>query len=109
MLVFIANAKTTGAFVAIIVVDSISSAIPFATLPITLAVAGAISIKSALWAKEICWISHDLGSSNISTITWFLLKDWKLSGVTNSVAALVIITLTSISCFTRVLTISKDL
>ena len=45
--VFIAGAISTLALVAITVVDNISSAIPFEILPITFAVAGAISIKSA--------------------------------------------------------------
>ncbi len=53
------------------VVESISSAIPFATLPIIFAVAGTISIISAFWANEICCISQAFGSSNISVITMF--------------------------------------
>ena len=47
MAVFIAGAMSTGACVAITVVDSISSAIPQASFPIILAVAGAITNTSA--------------------------------------------------------------
>ena len=47
MLVFIAGAISTFPVVAITVVVNISSAIPFATFPITLAVAGAIKNTSA--------------------------------------------------------------
>ena len=43
-----AGANITFDLQAIIVVESISSAMPFATFPIILAVAGAMSIKSAL-------------------------------------------------------------
>ena len=69
ILVFIAGAINTFAFVAITVVVSISSAIPFAILPITLAVAGAIKNTSALLARDICSTSQVLGSSNISQTT----------------------------------------
>ncbi len=69
MLQFIAGAKTTGLFVAIIVVDNISSAMPFATFPIIFAVAGTITNKSAFCASDMCSISHDFGSSNISVTT----------------------------------------
>ena len=52
--VFIAGAKITLALVAIMVVDNMSSAIPFAIFPIIFAVAGATKKTSALFAKEIC-------------------------------------------------------
>ena len=75
MFVFKKKKKTTGAFVAIIVVDNISSAMPFATFPIMCAVAGTISIKSAFFASDICCISQAFGSANISIITMFWLND----------------------------------
>jgi hypothetical protein len=53
-----AGAKRTGACVAMTVVDSISSAMPLAILPIIFAVAGATTIMSAFSAKEICFISY---------------------------------------------------
>ena len=74
MFVFIAGTNTTGQVAAIIVVDNISSAIPLATLPIILAVAGATNIISAFLAKDICCISKAFGSSNISFETILPLK-----------------------------------
>ena len=56
-ILFIAGAISTGARVASTVVVSISSAIPQASLPITFAVAGAITMISAFFASEICSIS----------------------------------------------------
>ncbi len=64
-----AGAINIGAFVAITVVVSISSAIPFAIFPITLVVAGTIKNKSAFFAKEICSTSQVFGSANISETT----------------------------------------
>ena len=69
MLVFIAGAISTFPVVAITVVVNISSAIPFATFPITLAVAGAIKNTSAFFANDICSTSQVFGSSNISLTT----------------------------------------
>ena len=109
MLVFIAGAKTTFAFVAIIVVVNISSAIPFATFPNTFAVHGATSIKSAFCANDICWISHAFGSANISVTTIFWLIDWKVNGFTNLEALSVIITCTSMSLFLKALITSNAL
>ncbi len=109
ILVFIAGAKITFALVAIIVVDNISSAMPFATLPIMFAVAGTTTSTSAFLAKDICWISKTLGSSNIFFITAFWLNDWKLNGVTNSQADFVIITSTFISFFFNLLITSRAL
>ena len=71
--VFIAGAITTGALVAMTVVESMSSAIPFAIFPITFAVAGAIKKISAFFAKDICSISQFVTGSNISTATGFWL------------------------------------
>jgi len=47
----------TFALEAITVVVNISSAIPLAILPTIFAVAGAINIRSAHWAREICFIT----------------------------------------------------
>ena len=109
ILVFIAGAKITFALVAIIVVDNISSDIPFATFPIIFAVAGATKKTSALFASDICCISKALGSANISVTTIFWLNDWNDKGVTNLVADSVIITLTSMSFFFKALMMSKAL
>ena len=56
--VFIAGATRTFALVAMMVVESISSAMPFASFPIIFAVAGAITITSASLARDICSISQ---------------------------------------------------
>ena len=52
--VFIAGEMITGLLHAITVVDNISSAIPFAILPMIFAEAGAISIASALSVSDTC-------------------------------------------------------
>ena len=57
MWMFIAGAIKTGAWVAIRTVVNKSSAIPLAILPITLAVAGAMTKRSALSARLMCPIS----------------------------------------------------
>ena len=71
ILLFIAGANTTGLLHAITTVESISSAMPFATLPMMFAVAGAVIIASAFSAKLICLTSAVLIGSNISTTTGF--------------------------------------
>ena len=48
----------TGTFESIAVLVSASSAMPDASLPMILAVAGAITSKSALCAIETCWGSY---------------------------------------------------
>ena len=57
MLTFIAGTSSTGALVAMIVVVSRSSAMPLATLPMKLAVAGATMQRSARSAREMWPIS----------------------------------------------------
>ena len=89
--VFIDGTKRTFAFVAIIVVESISSAIPLATLPIISAVAGAITKISARFANAICSTSHLYILENMSTVTLFPESSPKVMGVTNFVAFFVII------------------
>ena len=92
ILSFMAGANTTGDFVAIIVVDSMSSAIPFATFPIMFAVAGTTSIRSAFFANEMWPISHSFGDANISVVTGFSERVCMVSGVMNLVAFSVIMT-----------------
>ncbi len=57
MFVFIAGAINTGAVVARYSDDRKSSAMPLANLPMTLAVAGATSSRSAVDASEMCSMS----------------------------------------------------
>ena len=58
ILVFMEGTKITLAFVAITVVESMSSAMPFATLPMMSAVAGAMTKTSAMRARAMCSTSH---------------------------------------------------
>jgi hypothetical protein len=53
MAVFMAGQMIIGAVVAITTVESISSAMPAAILPMILAVAGAITKTLAFWANEM--------------------------------------------------------
>ena len=69
MPVFIAGATSTGALVARTVVESMSSAMPFAILPMMFAVAGAIRNRSARLASAICSTSHVAGRSKVLTDT----------------------------------------
>jgi len=66
---------STGAFVAITVVVSISSAIPPAIFPMMFAVHGTIAKTSAAFARDMCLISHDFGSSNVSIATGLPERD----------------------------------
>ena len=77
-----------------ITVDSISSAIPLATFPTILYVAGATNTTSAQSANEICSTSKCGFLSHISTYTLFLERVSNVSGVIIFVAFSVIITLT---------------
>ena len=67
--VFMEGTKRTGTLVAITMVVRKSSAMPFATFPITLAVAGAITIWSAMSERAIWPILPPVKSSNISWVT----------------------------------------
>ena len=67
MLPFMAGASSTGQGAAKSAVESKSSAMPPAYLPIKLAVAGATTNTSANLASEMCPISH--GRSNKSRST----------------------------------------
>src|SRR5690554_2020334 len=97
MAVFIAGAINTGARVAITVVVSRSSAIPAVIFPMILAVAGMTARRSAFLAREIWAVRHWAGGENISVCTGRPVISRSVSGVTNSQAALVIITSTVIS------------
>ena len=94
MLVFIAGQITTGAFVAISVVESMSSAMPKAYLPTMLAVAGHTKNKSAFFAREMCSTSQWSARRNISVTTGRLESVSNVSGETNSVACSVMMTST---------------
>ncbi|OQB45941.1 MAG: hypothetical protein BWY00_01665 [Firmicutes bacterium ADurb.Bin153] len=72
-----------------------SSAIPFAALPMKFAVAGQITASLALFARETCLMSHSSGSSNMSVTTLLPVRLLKVSSETNFVALGVIITRTS--------------
>ena len=77
------------------VVETISSAIPWTTLAIILAVAGTNTMISAHLAKVMWAIGSSLVSSNKETSHLCLLNDSKLIGLTNSCACSVMTTLIS--------------
>ena len=97
------------ASVAITVVESISSAMPWAIFPMILAVAGAIKNTSARLAREMCSTSNRTFSANMSTATACPVRVSKVRGAMNSVACSVIITYTSTPAFRRRDAISADL
>src|SRR5699024_6451486 len=99
ILTFMAGANTIFAFDAIIVVVSMSSAIPDATFPMTLAVAGAISIMSAFSARATCPTFHASGVAKVSVTTGFFDRVRNVSGLTNSQAFFVMMTSISMSSF----------
>ncbi len=109
MCTFMAGANATFARVASSTVVTISSAIPTAALAITSAVAGAITIASALSASLICPISDSCVSENVSVATGLALSVCSVSGVMNSVALRVIITRTFAPALTSRRTSSADL
>ena len=109
MCTFIEGANATFARVASNTVVTISSAIPTAALAITSAVAGAITIASALSASRMCPISDSCVSENVSVATGFELSVCSVSGVMNSVALRVIITRTFAPEVTSRRTSSADL
>ncbi len=95
MLVFMDGTKSTGALVAVMVVVSMSSAMPLATLPMMSAVAGAMMKRSARLAKAMCSTSHLLIFANISTVTSLPESSPKVMGVTNFAALAVMMQCTS--------------
>ncbi len=94
MFTFMAGARMTGALVASTEQVSMSSAMPAASLAMTLAVAGAMTTTLARSARAMCSISNSSGASNMSVTVgrWVMLL--KLRGVTNSVAHSVMTTST---------------
>ena len=84
-----------GHFAANTVVVSISSAMPWAILAMTLAVAGATRITSAFFASEM-WVTSNLKSrSKVSTMHLWPVSVSNVTGVMNWVAFLVMMTSTS--------------
>jgi hypothetical protein len=94
VVVFMAGANTTGALVAIIVAVKRLPAVPPATKPIVLAVAGATNTRSAPWARLICSTVHLSVILNISICTGCCDIVCIVKGVINSAAAAVMITWT---------------
>ena len=66
MFTFMAGARMMGALVASTEQVSMSSAMPAASLAMTLAVAGAMTTTSARSARAMCSISNSSGVSNMS-------------------------------------------
>src|SRR4030042_1191344 len=89
-----AGTTIIGAFVASTVQQSMSSAMPAAILAIMSAVAGAITTTSAASAKATCSTLYSEANWNILVTTGLPVILRNVSGVTNSVAASVIITST---------------
>ncbi|MBA7670284.1 hypothetical protein ES703_78429 [subsurface metagenome] len=104
-----AGARITGALVASTVQVSISSAIPTASLAITLAVAGAIVTTSAASAKAMCPMPDSKVWSNISVTTGLPVRLRRVSGATNSVADSVMITSTLAPAWVNLLAMSAAL
>ena len=88
---------------AITVVVSISSAIPFAILPITFALAGAIITTSAAFASATCSTLNSKLRSNVSIRHLCFVNVSKVMGFIKLVAFCVISTCTSQCCFTSIL------
>ena len=103
MFVFIAGEISFGALHAIIVVVSISSAIPPAIFPMTLADAGATRKISARFASATCSTLNWKLRSNVSTRHLFPVSVSNVIGLIKLVAFFVIITLTSACSLTSAL------
>ena len=101
--VFIAGAINFGAWHARNVVVSISSASPWATLAIPLAVAGAKRNTSARFANSTCSTWNWKFRSNVSTRHLFPVSDSKAIGVMKLPAFSVIITSTLACSFFNIL------
>ena len=102
MPVFIAGEKSTGAFVAMMVVVSMSSQMPLATLPITLAVQGATRKRSPRLASDTCFTSKLKLRSKVSTMHLLFVNVSNVIGVMKCVAFCVMITCTSAFNFTSI-------
>ena len=95
MFVFIAGAINFLHLHAITVVVSISSAMPWATFPITLALAGAIITISAFFARDTCSTLYSKLRSNVSTRHLFPVSVSNVIGLIKLTAFFVISTCTS--------------
>ena len=100
---FIAGDISLGHLHAIIVVVSISSAIPFAIFPITSAEAGATRNISASFARLICSTLNWKFLSNVSTKHLFPVSVSNVIGLIKLHAFSVIITCTLACFFTSIL------
>ena len=89
------------------VVESRSSAMPFASFPRQLAEAGAMTKASAHFARAMC--SRDFRGSKVSMTAGLPLSVSKVSGGTNLAALAVSTTRTCAPCFFSRLTRSQAL
>ena len=96
-----AGATSLGAREASTVVVSISSARPWASLAMTLAVAGAMRITSAALARDTWATSYWKFRSKVSTMQRWLVRVSKVRGVMNCVAFSVMMTCTSAPALRR--------
>ncbi len=85
------------------VVVSMSSAMPWASLPMMLAEAGAISARSACFATEICSTSKEKFRSKVSVRHFRPVSVSKVTGWIKFCAFAVMMTCTSQCCFLRAL------
>ena len=99
ILVFIAGAISFGHRQARAVVVNISSAMPWASLAITFALAGATTNRSARFASSTCSTWNWKFRSNVSVRHLFPVNVSKVTGVINCNAFSVMITCTSACCF----------
>ena len=102
MLVFMAGAITFGALQARMVVVSMSSAMPAAIFPMTLAVAGATMKTSALAANDTCPTLNSKLRSKVSTMHLLPVSVSKVTGVINWQALRVMMTCTSACALTSI-------
>ena len=100
----IAGANMTGHLAERYVAINKLSQIPFAILAIVFALAGAITIKSAQSPRSTWFVHSPFLFKTKSLNTGFLLSVLKVKGVTNSLAAGVIITFTLAPALTSNLT-----
>ena len=104
-----AGATSTGARVAMKRVDRKSSAMPFANLPMMLAVAGATSSRSIVDASAMCSMSALAPGANWSVMTGCRVIASKVIGPTNFAAVAVMTATTSWPRFCRPRTTSTAL
>ncbi len=95
MFTFIAGARSTGAFVARYSDVRKSSAMPFANLPITLAVHGATSSRLMPSAIAMCSMSAFMPGRHCDVMTGRLVMASNVTGPTNFAAERVITATTS--------------